>query len=52
MNYYDKVNDKYDYDSITNRIKQILYLNMNDVNEGQKVFRCSTTFDYYILLFN
>jgi hypothetical protein len=29
--------------------KQILYLNMNDVNEGQKVFGCSTTFDYYVL---
>jgi len=29
--------------------KQILYLNMNDVNEGQKVFKCSTTFDYYVL---
>jgi hypothetical protein len=29
--------------------KQILYLNMNDVNEGRKVFGCSTTFDYYVL---
>jgi hypothetical protein len=29
--------------------KQILYLNMNDVIEGQKVFKCSTTFDYYLL---
>jgi len=29
--------------------KQIIYLNMNDVNEGQKVFGCSTTFDYYVL---
>lgn len=29
--------------------KQILYLNMNNVNEGRKVFRCSTTYDYYVL---
>jgi hypothetical protein len=29
--------------------KQLLYLNMNDVNEGVHVFRCSTTFDYYVL---
>jgi len=29
--------------------KQLTYLNMNSVNEGQKVFGCSTTFDYYVL---
>jgi hypothetical protein len=29
--------------------KQILYLNMNDVDDGQKVFDASTTFDYYVL---
>jgi hypothetical protein len=29
--------------------KQILYLNMNDVNQGIKTFNCSTTFDYYVL---
>jgi hypothetical protein len=29
--------------------KQILYLNMNTVNEGKRVFNCSTTFDYYVL---
>ena len=29
--------------------KQLLYLNINSVTEGQKVFKCSTTFDYYIL---
>ena len=25
------------------------YLNMNDVGEGQRVFKCSTNFDYYLL---
>jgi hypothetical protein len=29
--------------------KQIIYLNMNDVCKGQRVFNCSTTFDYYVL---
>ena len=29
--------------------KQILYLNMNDVNKGLEIFGCSTTFDYYLL---
>ena len=29
--------------------KQIIYLNMNDVNTGKKVFNCSTTFDFYIM---
>jgi hypothetical protein len=29
--------------------KQIIYLNMNDVNMGKKVFKCSTDFDYYLL---
>ena len=30
MNYYDKVNDKYDYDSITKRIKHIFLECKND----------------------
>lgn len=29
--------------------KQLLYLNMNDVKTGIKLFNCSTTFDYYLL---
>jgi type I restriction-modification system DNA methylase subunit len=29
--------------------KQILYLNMNDVKQGLKMFRCSTNYDYYLL---
>jgi tRNA G10 N-methylase Trm11 len=29
--------------------KQIMYLNMNSVIEGKKVFNCSTTFDYYVM---
>jgi hypothetical protein len=29
--------------------KQILYLNMNNVKMGQKTFKCSTDFDYYLL---
>jgi hypothetical protein len=29
--------------------KQLLYLNMNSVSEGQRIFNCSTTFDYYVL---
>lgn len=29
--------------------KQIIYLNMNNVTNGQKIFKCSTTFDYYLL---
>lgn len=29
--------------------KQIMYLNMNSVEQGEKVFKCSTDFDFYIL---
>lgn len=29
--------------------KQILYLNMNDVKAGEKMFGCSTTYDWYVL---
>ena len=29
--------------------KQLLYLNMNDAKVGQKIFKCSTTIDYFIL---
>ena len=28
---------------------QILYLNMNDAKVGQKIFKCSTTIDYFLL---
>ena len=29
---------------------QLHYLNMNDVKKGRKLFRCSTTFDYYLMI--
>lgn len=31
------------------RQKQIIYLNMNDIKEGLKTFKCSTDYDYYLL---
>lgn len=29
--------------------KQILYLNMNSIEEGKKIFKCNTDFDFYLL---
>ena len=31
------------------RQKQIIYLNMNDLKQGIKIFGCSTDYDYYLL---
>jgi hypothetical protein len=31
------------------KTKQLLYLEIHDEKDGQKIFRCSTRYDWYVL---